>query len=165
MWDRPQFLGQVRILGQAGIQAGQGFGGSPWSVETPLRPNVPPAGYTGEIIAPYGAETELGCYDCPDTGRQELLTAGQAAARGCTRSATQCPGAPVMSPGGATTSSGPTYAAGPPPGLMGRRMGAEPSGGGGGGAQGSPSGGGQGGAQGTPSPASPPGAGPFTNVN
>lgn len=152
----------IRGLGQASIQAGQGFGGSPWSVETPLRPNVPPAGYTGEIVAPYGADTELGCYFCPDTGQNEILTRPQAEARGCSFAAPgSCPGMPTMAPQGAMApGTSPSYAKGAPPGLMGRRMGAGPSGGGGGGgggAQGAPQGGGVG-AQGSPSPASPGGA-------
>lgn len=149
----------IRGMGQAQIQAGQGFGGAPWSVETPLHPNVPPAGYTGEIIAPYGAETELGCYSCPDTGRFELLTRPQAEARGCSFAPPgSCPGAATMAPAGALApGSMSSYAKGPPPGLMGRRMGAGPSGGGGGGAQGAPQGGGVG-AQGSPQPASPAGA-------
>jgi hypothetical protein len=115
----------IRGLGQASIQAGQGFGGSPWSVETPLRPNVPPAGYTGEIIAPYGAETELGCYYCPDTGRNEIMTRPEAQARGCSFAPRgSCPEMPTMAPAGAMApGSSPSYAKGPPPGLMGQRLG------------------------------------------
>lgn len=119
-----RFLGQVPIrgMGQAAIGPGQGFGGSPWSVETPVVPSQPPGGYTGELYAPYGQESELGCYSCPDTGKDELLTQPAADARGCKRSSRQCPGAPVMAPTGAAVMppGGRTYARGAPFGLMGR---------------------------------------------
>jgi hypothetical protein len=123
----PRFLGQVplRGMGQAAIQEGQGFGGSPWSVSTPIPPAGPPAGFTAELVAPYGQDTELACYSCPDSGVYELLRRPEAVARGCVYGPPgACPGAPVMAPEGALAPPGSgaaIYARGAPPGLMGRR--------------------------------------------
>lgn len=159
MFDpRPRFLGQVRLrgMGQAQIGPGQGFGGAPWSVATPVPPAGPPAGYAAQEIAPYGQETELACYACPDSGTYELLRRPDALARGCVYGPPgACPGAPVMAPAGAIWPYGsPLVARGAPPGLMGRlgRLGqGTPASG-----PGAPSGGAP--SQGTPQPASPAGA-------
>lgn len=75
MFDR------VPMLGQVGITEGAGFGGAPWSVSTPLNPNV-------RFPAPYGAplttEENVGRWLCPD-GMERILTVAQAQAIGCTR--------------------------------------------------------------------------------
>lgn len=133
MFDTVRLLQvSIRGLGQAQIQAGSGFQG-PFGIYSdlgPARGYAPPPGWptaSEEIIAPYGAETERHLYYCPDSGQYESLTIPEARMRGC-----------QAVPGGAGM---PTYAAGPPPGLMGNyAMGQN------GGAQGSPQGGGQGGA-------------------
>lgn len=75
MFDRVPMLGQVGITEQAG------FGGSPWSVNTPVNPNVRfPAPYG----APAAAEENVGRWLCPD-GMERVLTEAQARAMGCTR--------------------------------------------------------------------------------